>query len=170
VFPAEPVCSCAFFYAQAAHETAGAARTRLSLRPLVFRGQRSTQSSGASRRENVESHLFDRIQAASLREALATKQSIYPRVETWIASPARYDGLESFVRPRHSRPCAPLGRPTQEAAFSRMANRSRLARYSLRSAHIFSRISGAADGRRRTFYSQVRAGTGPSHSRSPREL
>jgi hypothetical protein len=58
----------------------------------------------------------------------------------------------------------------REAAFSRMANRSRLARYSLRSAHIFSRISGAADGRRRTFYSQVRAGTGPSHSRSPCEL
>jgi hypothetical protein len=35
-----------------AHETAGAARIRLSLRPLVlFRGWQSTQNSGASRRE-----------------------------------------------------------------------------------------------------------------------
>ena len=33
---AEPVCSCAFFCAFGAHETAGAARIRLSLRPLVF--------------------------------------------------------------------------------------------------------------------------------------
>src|ERR1700682_3545382 len=32
---AEPVCSCAFFYVQLAHETAGAARTRSSLRPLL---------------------------------------------------------------------------------------------------------------------------------------
>ena len=33
---AGPVCSCAFFRAIRAHETAGAARIRLSLRPLVF--------------------------------------------------------------------------------------------------------------------------------------
>jgi hypothetical protein len=33
---AEPVCSCAFFYRPFAHETAGAARTRSSLRPLIF--------------------------------------------------------------------------------------------------------------------------------------
>src|SRR6478735_5769244 len=32
---AKPVCSCALFFAQIAHETAGAARTRLSLRPLL---------------------------------------------------------------------------------------------------------------------------------------
>src|SRR6478672_12897863 len=31
---AEPVCSCASFYVQLAHETAGAACTRSSLRPL----------------------------------------------------------------------------------------------------------------------------------------
>src|SRR6266436_1580743 len=41
---AEPVCSCAFFCAFGAHETAGAARTRLSLRPLVH-------SEGANRRK-----------------------------------------------------------------------------------------------------------------------
>src|ERR1700744_4200111 len=32
---AEPVCSCAFSFVQLAHETAGAARTRSSLRPLL---------------------------------------------------------------------------------------------------------------------------------------
>jgi hypothetical protein len=33
---AEPVCSCAFLFVTFAHETAGAARTRSSLRPLIF--------------------------------------------------------------------------------------------------------------------------------------
>ncbi len=36
---AEPVCSCAFCPITIAHETAGAARTRLSLRPLALRGR-----------------------------------------------------------------------------------------------------------------------------------
>jgi hypothetical protein len=37
---AEPVCSCAHFYVHLAHETAGAARTRLSLHPpLIARVQ-----------------------------------------------------------------------------------------------------------------------------------
>src|SRR5216683_7506325 len=36
---AEPVCSCAFPFVQLAHETAGAARTRLSLRPLREEGE-----------------------------------------------------------------------------------------------------------------------------------
>ena len=35
MFSAEPVCSCALFFVQLAHETAGAARTRLSLLPLM---------------------------------------------------------------------------------------------------------------------------------------
>src|SRR5438445_13759050 len=34
-----PVCSCAFLFAQIARETAGAASTRSSLRPLFRRGQ-----------------------------------------------------------------------------------------------------------------------------------
>jgi hypothetical protein len=52
--PTEPVCSCAFSYVQLAHETAGAARTRLSLRPLLFwEGAKLTQTSGGSRRENA---------------------------------------------------------------------------------------------------------------------
>src|SRR5882757_8231949 len=38
-----------------AHETAGAARTRSSLRPLYFGGKVSSKTSGASRRENAMS-------------------------------------------------------------------------------------------------------------------
>jgi len=49
------------FLCSFAHETAGAARTRLSLRPLCFRGQQSTQSSGASRREIVDPYLLFEI-------------------------------------------------------------------------------------------------------------
>ena len=50
-----PVCSCAPFLVQTAHETAGAARTRSSLRPLVFGGQGIfRQSSGASRGETAK--------------------------------------------------------------------------------------------------------------------
>jgi hypothetical protein len=43
-----------------ARETAGAARTRLSLRPLVSRGRKSTQSSGVSRREIAKLCLWTR--------------------------------------------------------------------------------------------------------------
>src|SRR5206468_5460098 len=39
-----------------AHETAGAARTRSSLRPLMKRGQASRYNSGASRREIAKSY------------------------------------------------------------------------------------------------------------------
>jgi hypothetical protein len=35
---AEPVCSCAHLFVHIAHETAGAARTRSSLRPLIGEG------------------------------------------------------------------------------------------------------------------------------------
>ena len=56
-------------------------------------------------------------------------------------------------RPRQPVPHRQRSKPAREAAFSRMANRSGLARYSLRSAHIFSRISGASDGRSRTICS-----------------
>jgi hypothetical protein len=49
---AEPVCSCAHPLS-IAHETAGAVRTRHSLRPLNFEGERY-QDSGALRRETAE--------------------------------------------------------------------------------------------------------------------
>jgi hypothetical protein len=48
---AEPVCSCAFSILHFARETAGAARTRLSLRP---QGRRIQHNSSASRREDAD--------------------------------------------------------------------------------------------------------------------
>src|SRR6476660_6024190 len=77
---AEPVCSCAFFFVHFAHETAGAARTRLSLRPLLLRGSKVMQSSDASRRENV------RVCLSVTARSEATKQSIPPLAARWIAS------------------------------------------------------------------------------------
>jgi hypothetical protein len=66
---AEPVCSCACSCAHLARETAGAARTRLSLRPLPSREGDMTQDSGASRRESANacllSSLMGRTDAAS---------------------------------------------------------------------------------------------------------
>jgi hypothetical protein len=47
---------CAFSV-QIAHETAGAARTRSSLRPLSLEGQKFMQASGAQRREIAEPYL-----------------------------------------------------------------------------------------------------------------
>ena len=55
VFSAEPVCSCAHSFVHFAHEIAGAARTRSSLRPLCFfRGWQSTQPPDASRRGSAK--------------------------------------------------------------------------------------------------------------------
>jgi hypothetical protein len=52
-----PVCSCAAYLALFAHETAGAARIRHSLRPLFEEGGTISKTSGASRRENVKLRL-----------------------------------------------------------------------------------------------------------------
>ena len=41
-----------------AHETAGAARTRSSLRPLIGEGEEFQHNSGAMRRENVKVYRF----------------------------------------------------------------------------------------------------------------
>src|SRR5438094_5362258 len=43
-----PVCSCAVLFAQIARETAGAASTRSSLRPLFRGGQTKLQASGGN--------------------------------------------------------------------------------------------------------------------------
>src|SRR5664279_4489277 len=48
-----PVCSCAHFFVHLAHEIAGAACTRHSLRPLFREVRNDLQTSDASRRENV---------------------------------------------------------------------------------------------------------------------
>src|SRR5258707_7941631 len=62
---AEPVCSCAPFFVQIAHETAGAARTRSSLRPLKLRGRNDLQTSGASCREIAKSCNWSAVIARS---------------------------------------------------------------------------------------------------------
>ena len=54
---AEPVCSCALFFVHIAHETAGAARTRSSPRPLTFEGGTYQQNSRAMRGEIVKLRL-----------------------------------------------------------------------------------------------------------------
>ena len=46
-----PVCSCAVLFAQIARGTAGAASTRSSLRPLIWRRATKMQTSGEMRRE-----------------------------------------------------------------------------------------------------------------------
>ena len=51
-----PVCSCAAFLVLIAHGTAGAARTRSSLRPQFERAGSFRQSSGAMRREIANTH------------------------------------------------------------------------------------------------------------------
>jgi hypothetical protein len=61
-----------------AHETAGAASTRRSLRPLLD-GRNDLQSSGETRRGNADLYLGTVI-------ASAAKQSISPSKEEWIAS------------------------------------------------------------------------------------
>ena len=53
---AEPVCSCAHFLVHLAHETAGAARTRHSLRPPVSRA--SAIKTRAHRAARLRSHVL----------------------------------------------------------------------------------------------------------------
>jgi hypothetical protein len=58
VFPLNLYAHVRFLLMHSAHETAGAARTRSSLRPLTFWGVRNLQTSGASCRENTDAYLF----------------------------------------------------------------------------------------------------------------
>ena len=60
-----PVCSCAAYLVLTAHGTAGAARTRSSLRPLFERAGSFQQSSGAMRRENAKLYFARRNDSAS---------------------------------------------------------------------------------------------------------
>jgi hypothetical protein len=55
-----------------ARETAGAARTRSSLRPLYFEGKVSSKTPGASRREKAK------LYPVVIARSEATKQSILP--------------------------------------------------------------------------------------------
>jgi hypothetical protein len=68
--PTVPVCSCALAIYLFARETAGAASTRRSLRPLLF-GRNDLQGPGETRRGNADSYLDTVI-------ASEAKQSILP--------------------------------------------------------------------------------------------
>ena len=52
-----PVCSCAHFLLPIAHETAGAARTRHSLRPLDLRGRRVSRKPRALRAARTRTYI-----------------------------------------------------------------------------------------------------------------
>ena len=54
---AEPVCSCAFLLVHFAHETAGAARIRLSLRPLLSEGG-NRRKARAHRAARMRTHIY----------------------------------------------------------------------------------------------------------------
>src|SRR6266568_1933250 len=75
---AEPVCSCAHFFVHLAHETAGAARTRHSLLPLLERDRRSVKPRAihvARRQAHVRFGRLVTNFTTSLRGTLATKES-----------------------------------------------------------------------------------------------
>jgi len=59
VFPLNLYARVRFLFVHLAHETAGAARTRHSLRPLILRGLSTFKTSGAwrSEKDNVCKHL-----------------------------------------------------------------------------------------------------------------
>src|SRR3979490_3200052 len=52
-----PVCSCAHLFVHIAHETAGAARIRHSLRPLFSRGAKITAKPRADRAARTPMHI-----------------------------------------------------------------------------------------------------------------
>jgi hypothetical protein len=53
-----PVCSCAHLFVHIAHETAGAARIRHSLRPLFSRGAKLTCKPRADRAARTPMHIY----------------------------------------------------------------------------------------------------------------
>ena len=75
-----PVCSCAVLFAQIARETAGAASTRSSLRPLFRRGTNEDASLGRNAPRDRE------VISTSLRGAKRRSNPSIPRVDVWIAS------------------------------------------------------------------------------------
>src|SRR6266571_6950112 len=66
-----PVCSCAFLFAQIARETAGAASTRSSLRPLTKRANEEYANLGRNAPRECE--------IVSTVIASAAKQSMHPQ-------------------------------------------------------------------------------------------
>ena len=106
---AEPVCSCAPTSTLFAHGTAGAASTRSSLRPLVFRGRTIGKTSGAPRRENANSCLISPPPTRSCAWRGGGEKKSRTFFTSSLASPPAY-------------PAAPADAPSQMPA---MPSRSR---------------------------------------------
>ena len=119
-----PVCSCAHSFVHIARETAGAARIRHSLRPLIGEGEEfQEQTSGVSRREIAKlrptTHLSS-PPSAQLRTGAGTQYAAaYPRhcerseaihlstcrgMDCFVASAPRNDGGYDFAISRHDLP------------------------------------------------------------------
>src|SRR6266536_376875 len=84
---AGPVCSCAHFFVHIAHETAGAARTRSSLRPLV--GGKGI-SANLGRRASREGETVSTVIASEAKQSIVTSCT-----ERWIASRSLSSGAHS---------------------------------------------------------------------------
>ena len=68
-----PVCSCAFLFAQIARETAGAASTRSSLRPLIFkRASEVSANLGRSAPREREGYVQSSLRRAKRRSISMT--------------------------------------------------------------------------------------------------
>ena len=87
---------CAFF-ALLAHETAGAARTRHSLRPLFKRGTTNLENLGANYVARTRTHVFPRrrhgASPESIYAAIARKPLIISRSHVIVGSGPRFVGL-----------------------------------------------------------------------------
>src|SRR5216684_4018319 len=95
---------CAFLH-HFARETAGAARTRLSLRPLFEEGVKKQQTSGATRRGNY-------MHVQEIVIASGAKQSISPRKE-------RMDCFASLAMTGDPHDGRPHGHPRKKFQASR---------------------------------------------------
>ena len=99
---AEPVCSCAFPLCTFAHETAGAARTRSSLRPLIGEDAKGKAKLARNARRDREAVVVDHtlpvIARESGRSSIPETSVIEPRSRGVLDTPhargmtARYDG------------------------------------------------------------------------------
>src|SRR3984957_17193184 len=120
-----PVCSCALSFAQFAHETAGAACIRHSLLPLLFWRDNETQASGKARAARTRTRIrcLNRIKTptASLRGALATKQSISPSKERMDCFAALAMTTLDDVPHHPSHPCVSSSPHPEERALARVS-------------------------------------------------
>src|SRR5437660_4099128 len=68
-----PVCSCAFLFAQIARETAGAASTRSSLRPLISRRANQDANLGRNAPRDRETNIH--VIASEAKQSIATSRT-----------------------------------------------------------------------------------------------